>query len=150
MAMGCHHDGHGFLFGTILARAGETETCVERNFSKSFSPHMFPEETCAERNFSKSFSPRNPANWRPGPPHAAIFGSFCAGFGCQRAREGAPGTTCAERSFLKSFSPRGFPMETCAERHFSKNFSPGGFRLRQAVPKRNPMGCHHDGHGLPS
>ena len=44
---------------TFLARPGETETCVERNFSRSFSPHMFPEETCAERNFSKSFSPRN-------------------------------------------------------------------------------------------
>ena len=157
---------------TILAGAGETETCVERNFSKSFSPHMFPEETCAERNFSKSFSPRN--GGREGH-----FAQVSDGNVCELAPRAPP------RSHFWAILRR-FRLVTCAnwrtghdirgEKLFEKLLSaqvPGGNVCREKLLKKLPsaqvsaspsrakkepkwvaimmaMGCHHDGHGLPS
>ena len=174
MATRCHHDGnpHGHRWcgrgrweGSFLAQPGEAETCAERSFSKSFSPHSPPREACAERSFWKSFSPRRFRPQRPfwtrlpgKPAQKWPFAKVTRG---QRAQNGHWAETCAERSFSKSFSPHRSPWVDCAERSFWKSFSPRRFRLRQAVPKRNPptyLGhtidgqgdCHHGWQPLPS
>ena len=69
--------------GSFLAQPGEAETCVERNFLKSFSPRKFLVETCAESNFVSSFSPRNGG----GRCH---FAQVLAGNVCELALQAPP------------------------------------------------------------
>ena len=113
--------------GSFLAQLGEAETCSERSFLKSFSPHTFPQETCAERSISERFSPHM---LRPGAPVCARLqskparnGHVCGHYG-QNLREMANLADIARReAFEKLLSAHVSLQNMRGEKLFRKLLS---------------------------
>ena len=123
MAMGCHHDGHGFLFGIFLARSGETETCADKNFLKNFSPRGFLVETCAERNFVSSFSPRTGGELALRAPPRGHFAQVSAGNVRERAHQAPPRVAISRRFRLVTCASRRSRHDMCGEKLLEKLLS---------------------------